>query len=148
MPPPSTLHRPSRPALSTRCLMAESRRRPWHLYALLAVAVVVIVLAVSEIGPPASSARTSTEIVTAQQGGIQSTVTGSGNVEPGTDLDVNFQTSGTLSGVDVQVGQHVNKGQLLATLDQSSAQLTLDQAEQTLTAAQDQLTSADLGSST
>lgn len=128
--------------------MAEPRRRPWHLYLLLALAVLVTVLAVSEIGPPASSARTSTEIVTAEQGVVQSTVTGSGNIEPGTDLDVNFQMSGTLSSVDVQVGQHVNKGQLLATLDQSSAQLTLDQAEQTLTAAQDQLSSAESGSST
>ncbi len=123
--------------------MAEPRRRPWHLYLLVALAVLVTVLAVSEIGPPASSARTSTQTVTAEQGVVQSTVTGSGNIEPGTDLDVNFQTSGTLSSVDVQVGQHVNKGQLLATLGQSSAQLTLDQAEQSLTAAQDQLSSAE-----
>ncbi|HEY1516537.1 MAG TPA: HlyD family efflux transporter periplasmic adaptor subunit [Solirubrobacteraceae bacterium] len=128
--------------------MAEPRRRPWHPYLLVALAVLVTVLAVSEIGPPASSARTSTQTVTAEQGVVQSTVTGSGNIEPGTDLDVNFQTSGTLSSVDVQVGQHVNKGQLLGSLDQSSAQLTLDQAEQTLTAAQDQLSSAESGSST
>ena len=81
------------------------------------------------IGPSTSSARTSTQIVTAEQGVVQSTVTGSGNIQAGTDLDVNFQTAGP-SAVDVHVGQHVNKGQLFATLDSRSAQLALDQAEQ------------------
>ena len=128
--------------------MAERQGRSWHLYLLLVVAVVLAVLAVAEIGPPTSSARTSTQTVTAEQGVVQSTVTGSGNIEAGTDLDVNFQTSGTLSSVDVQVGQHVEKGQLIATLDQSSAQLTLDQAQQNLAAAEDQLSSAESASST
>jgi membrane fusion protein, macrolide-specific efflux system len=128
--------------------MAEPRRRPWYLYLLAGIVVVLAVLAVAEIGPPTSSARTSTQIVTAEKGVVQSTVTGSGNVEAGTDLDVNFQTSGSLSNVYVHVGQHVDKGKLLATLNSSSAQLTLDQADQNLTAAQDQLTSADSGSST
>ena len=128
--------------------MTERRTRPWHLYVLTAIGVVLLVLALTEIGPPTSSARTSTQIVRAQNGVVQSTVTGSGNIEAGTDLNVNFQTSGTLSAVYVQVGQHVNKGQLLATLDSTSAQLTLDQAESQLTAAQDQLSSAESGTST
>jgi macrolide-specific efflux system membrane fusion protein len=128
--------------------MAERRRRPWHLYVLAALAVVLAVLAVAEIGPATSSARTSTQTVTAEQGVVQSTVTGSGNIEAGTDLDLNFQTGGTVSSVDVHVGQHVQKGQLIATLDQSSAQLTLDQAQQNLAAAEDQLSSAESGSST
>jgi membrane fusion protein, macrolide-specific efflux system len=128
--------------------MAERRRRPWHLYVLAALAVVLAVLAVAEIGPATSSARTSTQTVTAEQGVVQSTVTGSGNIEAGTDLDVNFQTGGTVSSVDVRVGQHVAKGQLIATLDQSTAQLTLDQAQQNLAAAEDQLSSAESGSST
>jgi multidrug efflux pump subunit AcrA (membrane-fusion protein) len=120
----------------------------WPLFVLGAVAIVVIVLAIEEIGPPSSSARTSTQIVTAQKGVVQSTVSGTGNVEAGADLDVNFQASGTLSKVYVKVGQHVSKGQLLATLDQTSALLTLDQAENNLTAAQDQLAAAEDASST
>jgi macrolide-specific efflux system membrane fusion protein len=129
-------------------MSSRQAHRPWYLYLLAGVAVALAVLAVAEIGPPTSSARTSTQTVTAERGVVQSTVTGSGNIEAGTDLNVNFQTSGNLSNVDVQVGQHVEKGQLLATLDQSSAQLTLDQAEQNLTAAEDQLSSAQSGSST
>ncbi|HTU85591.1 MAG TPA: biotin/lipoyl-binding protein [Solirubrobacteraceae bacterium] len=106
-----------------------------------AVAVVVIVLAIGEVGPRTSSARASTETVTAEKGIVQSTVTGSGNVEPATDDDVNFQTSGTLSHVYVTQGQHVQKGQLIATLDSTAAHLTLDEAESNLTAAEDDLSS-------
>ena len=122
--------------------------RPWYLYLLAAVAVVVIVLAVTEIGPPTSSARTSTEDVTAADGVVQSTVSGSGNVEPATNVTVNFATSGTLEDVFVSVGQHVTQGQLLATLNPSSAQLSLDEAESNLTAAEDNLTAAEDGTST
>ena len=114
--------------------------RPWLLYALGVVAIVVAVLAVSEIGPPTSSARTSKEVVAAAQGVVQSTVTGSGNIAAGTDLTVNFNTSGTLQDVYVKVGQHVNAGQLLADLDPTSANLQLSQSQSQLTAAEDQLT--------
>ena len=114
--------------------------RPWILYALGVVAVVVAVLAVTEIGAPTSSARTSKEIVTAEQGVVQSTVTGSGNIAAGTDVSVNFNTSGTLQDVYVHAGQHVNAGQLLADLDPTSANLQLSQAQSQLTSAEDQLT--------
>jgi multidrug efflux pump subunit AcrA (membrane-fusion protein) len=70
---------------------------------------------------------------------VQSTVTGTGNVAAGTDDTVNFQTSGTLQDVYVTTGQHVNAGQLIADLDPTSAQLSLDQANESLTAAEDNL---------
>src|ERR1700758_2647270 len=124
-----------------------SHTRHWYLYGLAILAVTLVVLAIAQIGPPTSSARTATQIVTADTGIVQSTATGSGNVEAGIDDDVNFQTSGILSHVYVKVGQHVNKGQLLATLSPRSAQLALDEAEQNLTAAQDQLSSAESSSS-
>src|SRR5580693_274152 len=114
--------------------------RPWLLYLLGVVAIAVAALAVSEIGPPTSSARTSKEVVTAEQGVVQSTVTGSGNIAAGTDVSVNFNTSGTLQDVYVHTGQHVNAGQLLADLDPTSANLQLSQAQSQLTAAEDQLT--------
>ena len=92
-----------------RCLLVGiDRLGPGSSYALALVAVAVAVLAITEIGPPTSSARTSREIVTAEQGVVQSTVTGSGNIAAGTDVTVNFNTSGTLQDVYVHVGQHVN----------------------------------------
>jgi multidrug efflux pump subunit AcrA (membrane-fusion protein) len=122
--------------------------RPWHLYLFGVIAIVVVALGIGELGTPASSARTSTELVTAADGVVQTTVSGTGNVEPSTDDDVNFATSGTLKSVDVKVGQRVKKGQLIATLDSSSARLTLQQAQATLTAAEDNLTATENGQST
>jgi len=118
------------------------------MYLLAVVAIAIVVVAILEIGPPTSSARTSKEIVTAENGVVQSTVTGTGNVAAGTDLDVNFKTSGTLQHVYVSQGQHVTDGQLLATLDPTSAQLGVDQAEEQLTSAQDQLTAVENGTAT
>jgi multidrug efflux pump subunit AcrA (membrane-fusion protein) len=118
-------------------------RSSWYLLLLGLVATGVVLASVLELGPPTSSARTSREVVTAAKGIVQSTVTGSGNVEPGTDADANFQTSGTLQHLYAKTGDHVVKGQLLATLDPTAAQNTLDQAEANLTSAQDQLTNAE-----
>ncbi len=58
-------------------------------------------------------------------------------------MQASFQTSGTLQDIYVKDGDHVVKGQLLATLDPTAAQLTLNQADQNLTAAQDNLTNAE-----
>ena len=102
--------------------------------------------AVSEVGAPTSAARTETEIVTAADGVAQTTVSGTGDVDAGTDDDVDFATSGTLKHVYVHQGERVTKGQILASLDPTSTQLTLDQATATLTAAQDTLTAAEDGS--
>ena len=86
--------------------------------------------------------------MTAENGVVQSTVTGTGNIAAGNDVDVNFQTSGTLAEVYVSAGQHVSQGELLATLDPTSAQLGVDQAQASLNAAEDQLTAAENGTST
>jgi hypothetical protein len=130
----STSHRP---------LTVSARgNRPWHLFLMAGLAVGVFALAWSEVGAPASSSRVSRQIVLAQRGVVQSTVSGTGNVEAGTDVSVNFQASGTLADVFVKVGDHVSQGQLLATLDPTSAQLSVAQAEKTLTAAKDQLKAA------
>jgi macrolide-specific efflux system membrane fusion protein len=126
----------------TRHRTTLSTRR-WYLYVLPAIAIAAIVLGVSNLGTTTSSARTSKQVVAAVDGVVQSTVSGTGNVEPGVEDDVNFATSGTLTSVHVKVGQHVTKGELLATLDPSAAKLTLAAARATLTAARDELTSAE-----
>jgi membrane fusion protein, macrolide-specific efflux system len=132
-------------------MSADREGRAWghsvFLIALALAAVGVAVLAVSQLGIPSSSARTTTETVTAENGVVQTTVSGSGNVAAGVDDETNFATSGTLKRVYVREGEHVTKGQILATLDPASAQLTLAQANAELTAAQDTLADAEDGSS-
>src|ERR1700735_2403947 len=114
-----------------------SRRPAWYLIRLAACGVVAFVLGILDIGSPTSSARTTKQIVTAERGVVQSTATGSGDVEPAVDDSVSFQTSGTLQHLYVKQGDHVVKGQLLATLDSTAAQDTVDQDQQELTAGKD-----------
>jgi macrolide-specific efflux system membrane fusion protein len=118
-----------------------------YLFALALAAVAVAVLAVSQLGIPSSSARTTTENVTTENGVVQTTVSGSGNVAAGTDDEVDFATGGTLEHVSVHEGERVTKGEVLATLDPTSAELTLEEANAQLTAAEDDLAGAEGGSS-
>jgi hypothetical protein len=102
----STSHRP---------LTVSARGNPpWHLFLMAGLAVAVFALAWSEVGASASSSRVSRQVVLAQRGVVQSTVSGTGNVEAGTDVSVNFQASGTLADVFVKVGDHVSQGTALS----------------------------------
>ncbi len=67
---------------------------------------------------------------------MQSTVSGSGNIEPASELDLGFKTSGTVTQIDVTQGEHVAEGQLVATLDPQSAEVTLEQAKASLQSAE------------
>src|ERR1700684_1350103 len=127
-------------------LNTQRSARPWYAILLAAVAAGVIIFGVTQLGTPTTSAaRTSTEDVSAENGVVQTTVSGSGEVEPGVDDTLNFGTSGTLKSIDVKVGEHVKKGKLIATLDPSSADLTLEEAEASLTEAEDNLTEVEDG---
>jgi multidrug efflux pump subunit AcrA (membrane-fusion protein) len=139
----SVLGRPPSPARHE-----PSARRNWYLYVLALLGVALLVAAILAIGPASSSTRTSREVVTAERGIVQSTVSASGNIAAATNVEANFSTSGNLSQVYVHVGQHVREGQLLATLDPTADQLSVDQARESLTAAQDELTEVENGTAT
>jgi multidrug efflux pump subunit AcrA (membrane-fusion protein) len=116
---------------------------PWIVYALGALLAGAIVAAVLLVGPASGQRSTQTRIVTAQRGVVQSTVSGSGNVAAASELDLGFKTSGTVSSIDIAQGQHVTQGQLLATLDPQSAEVTLEQAKASLQSAEADLASEE-----
>src|SRR5258706_3640156 len=98
------------------------------LVALLALAAAAIAIAVVVVGSPAATAS-SGRTVTVTRGVVQSTVSGTGNLAPANQLELNFGTSGNVTKIYVKEGQHVSKGQLLARLDDSSAKVTVAQAQ-------------------
>ncbi len=76
-------------------------------------------------------------IITVAKGTAQTTISASGILQPATQQVVSFSGSGTVSSVDVSVGQSVTSGQPLASLStltlsanlaQAQAQLSSDQA--------------------
>jgi multidrug efflux pump subunit AcrA (membrane-fusion protein) len=102
--------------------------RPWPSYGLGVLCVGAIVAAVLLVGPASGSQTSEGRTITVAQGVVQSTVSGSGNVQAASQLDLGFKTSGVVTQIYVSQGQHVAEGQLLAELDPKSAEVTLEQA--------------------
>jgi HlyD family secretion protein len=67
---------------------------------------------------------------------VTSTIGGSGNVEPQLQSNVNFKVAGTLTEIDVHVGDHVSAGQKLAAIESSAQKNAVDQAAANLATAQ------------
>jgi multidrug efflux pump subunit AcrA (membrane-fusion protein) len=116
--------------------MTERTTRPWLNYLLGVACVGAIVAAFLVVGPASGSQATVTRTATAAQGVVQSTVSGSGNLQASSQLDLGFKTSGTVTNIYVSQGQHVTEGQLLATLNPESAEVTLQQSKAALQSAE------------
>jgi multidrug efflux pump subunit AcrA (membrane-fusion protein) len=119
-----------------------ARRPALTTVALAALAAAAVVGAVAVVGSPAASSAQE-RTVTVARGVIQSTVSGSGNLEPANQADVDFATSGEITHVYVKAGQHVAEDELLAKVDPSAANVELAQAEASLQSAQDALDQAE-----
>jgi len=63
---------------------------------------------------------------------VQQTTSLTGTIEPVTQADLSFATSGTINAVDVTLGQKINEGSVLATLQTESLTAQVDQAESSL----------------
>ena len=63
--------------------------------------------------------------VSVQKGSVSETVTATGTVETAGTVELSFSTGGTIDKVNVEVGDKVRAGKVLATLDNSSARQAL-----------------------
>ena len=104
------------------------------LVALLLAAFVMRDVFVSS-RPTAASVRTAA----VTRGNVRASVTATGSVEPATQVNVNFRSSGQLAEVDVKVGDTVAAGQLLGRIDSTSQQIALEQAQASLQSAESRL---------
>ena len=74
---------------------------------------------------------------------VTSSVTGTGNLVPMQQANVSFKVSGSLTEIDVRVGDHVAAGQVLAKIDLTNYQNALASAQANLALAQANLQSAE-----
>ena len=123
--------------------MTERTRASWLVYALGALCAGAIAAAILVVGPAAGSQPAATRTATAARGVVQSTVSGSGNLQAANQLNLGFKTAGTVTHIYVTQGQHVVEGQLLATLDPQSAEVTLEQSKAALQSAEANLASEE-----
>ena len=114
--------------------------RIWQHKGLLINGALVVVLAVaggaSYLLIQPSDSSTPLQTTAAQQGTVLATVSSSGTLEAAQDLGLNFTTGGKLTKIYVKVGQRVKAGQLLATVDSTSSEQALGQAEASLSSAE------------
>jgi multidrug efflux pump subunit AcrA (membrane-fusion protein) len=92
----------------------------------------------SSVGAPV--AETTSQDVKVTTGTMKQTISASGTLEPADDSDLTFGVSGTVTAVDVTVGEKVTRGQTLATLDSSALADQVAAAKATLSSDEDQLT--------
>lgn len=69
---------------------------------------------------------------TIAKGNVVSSVSGTGQIESSDTLNINAKTSGEITSVSVKVGQSVNKGDLIATIDSRDARIALENAKLSL----------------
>jgi macrolide-specific efflux system membrane fusion protein len=95
-----------------------------------------------------SAGASATRTANVTRGTVASTVSASGSVGSAKSEALNFATSGTVSKIYVQVGDKVKKGEVLAKLDQTSAEENVQSAKANLSAAESADTSTASGYST
>lgn len=109
------------------------------------LAIAAVVAAVRVVGgesAPAATERTAT----VTKGVVQSVVSGSGNLAPSKQLELDFGVSGKLVHIYTKAGERVTEGKLLARLDPTAANVGLAEARAKLADALDQLDNAETSS--
>lgn len=94
-------------------------------------AILVVVLGAGAyvvIGGDSSPATTRATTTTAALTDVTSTVTASGTTAPASSADLAFDTNGTVTAIDVAIGDKVHKGQRLAVASSDTAALQLEAA--------------------
>lgn len=100
--------------------------------------LVVILFASNWVYGKITSKKGETRYVTSKvtKGTIISSITGSGQVSASSQIDIKPEVSGTITYVNVQPGDKVGSGKLLFSIDNTSAQKAVRDAEMNLQSAQ------------
>ena len=115
----------------------------WHNWALGLLCLLVVVLAIASIGSSSADSAATQRTATAERGVVQSTVSGNGSLEAAQQVELNFGASGEVTEIDVEAGEKVSKGDVLARIDSSSARASLASAEAQLSEAEETLEAAE-----
>jgi len=115
--------------------------RGW-IVGLSAIAVILAGLIARETVFAAPSRAVAARLATVTRGTVTSTVTGTGSLVAGSQVNVGFRVTGQLLEIDVKVGDKVKTGQVLAKIDPGVQQAALSQAQAQLSSAQANLQAA------
>jgi len=111
--------------------------------ALAAIALVLGGLIYRDVFVGTKNTASSLNLYTVARRTVTSSVTGTGNLVPMQQANVSFKVTGTLTEIDVRVGDRVSAGQVLARIDPTQQQNALASAQANLAMAQANLQSAE-----
>jgi HlyD family secretion protein len=108
------------------------KKRTWIIVGIVIVLMAVGVVLVNNNQSRAAQAAALANVQTGRvtRATLLSTVDSSGSITPESKVTLAFGTSGTISQVNVKVGDHVKQGDVLAELDSGTLQLQLEQQQQ------------------
>jgi RND family efflux transporter MFP subunit len=105
------------------------RRRVWLLGISAALLLVLIGGGALMYVRRADASQVQYATNTVTYGNLTQTVSASGPLQAKAEYDMNFNTSGQVSAIDVHVGQQVKAGQVLAKLNAPNLQIAVEQAQ-------------------
>lgn len=124
-------------------LFRRSAAKGWLYFAII---LVIALVGGTLYYQSASATKTpSYSTVAAKIGNISQSITISGTIVPVTNLELSFGSTGLVKTVNVQPGQSVKAGQVMATLDTTSLQAQVSQAQATVVADQAKLNTDEAG---
>jgi multidrug efflux pump subunit AcrA (membrane-fusion protein) len=121
---------------------ARPKRKRWIVWLSIVLLVVLLgggIFTYRVLARPAPVTYTQTAVTS---GNLSVSVSGTGPVQAGAVYNLNFTSSALVSTINVKVGQQVKKGDVLATLDPTSLQDAINQAQNSVNSAQTSVNSA------
>ena len=117
--------------MTTESIPAKKQRKPrWWLTILILLAIVAAIFLINNYRQNQAMQATIADLRTTPftRETLQTTISGTGNVRPGKSAVLVWQTSGTVSEIDVAVGDAVETGQVLLSLDEDNLPAEIIQA--------------------
>jgi multidrug efflux pump subunit AcrA (membrane-fusion protein) len=125
-----------------RSWLARRSRHPSFWVAVVALVAIVgfsvwwvAIRSDSGSSTTALSITTTKQLVTVTRGSMSNTVSGEGTIAAAQTDSLSFGSSGTVTAVNVQAGDTVTAGQVLATIDSAQLQASVSSAEATVASA-------------
>ncbi len=107
------------------------RKRTWIIIGIVVVLIAVgVVVVTNNQRNTAQAAQTNVQMGRVVEASLSSTIDSSGSIVPETKVTLPFGASGTVTKVNVQPGDRVKKGAVLAQLDTSDLELQVAQQQQ------------------
>ncbi len=122
-------------------MSVRGRRAGWITAAAIVVVAAVVVTVGAMRGGDSATAAPSTSKVT--RGDVSTTVSAAGTVQAQASRTLGFSSTGTVTELNVNPGDNVTPGQVLAKIDDSAAQDAVDSAAQAVDSAQTAVDNAE-----